>query len=309
MRLRTLKIWHRYKIIWLSLLGWAAISVVMLLVLGWAVSDYDGNLGHIKAAASWEMKAKDIQQLTITATGLRVEIAGSSDSRKIKAYLYGEGYAGEQVRLYREGEMAYVELAENPPVSNEQLTLRIIVPKREYAQLNLILPRAKVRVSHLRSDQLVLKMDAGSLQMDELDIKQAKVTVDLVQTLIKDCSINDLTLINHGGDTTVSRSQLRHWHYDGGSGDLLVQQKTVKGVWQLQAATGNITIQTSRTPYNLLCELISHRGQVAIDYQKYDWDELIETGQAPQYFQGIIGEGSQMLLVETDKGDISVSAQ
>ena len=35
MRLRTLRIWKRFKPLWLFLLGWAAFSAVMLVLMGY----------------------------------------------------------------------------------------------------------------------------------------------------------------------------------------------------------------------------------------------------------------------------------
>ena len=148
-----------------------------------------------------------------------------------------------------------------------------------------------------------------SVQLDKLDLKQAKIESQNAQIVLDNSSIHDLTLVNETGETTLSRTQLRHWHYSGGSGDLFVLQKTIKGVWQLEAAAGNITVQTSRTPYDLLCELKSARGSVHIGYSKYDWDELTAARLDQQAFQGCIGEGRHMLLIETDKGQIEVGTR
>lgn len=313
MRLRTLTIWHKFKKLWLTLLGWLVISVLMTAVLAWSVMDQNGGLGRIQPAYQITHKGEDVQKLSIAASGVRLEIAGSVDSSKVKAYLYGPGYAGQEVRLYQRGDTVYVHLAQDPPTAGdhgydgvEDLTLRVIVPKRSYAAITVAAERAQVRLTNLRSDFLTFKITDGSAQLDKLDLKQAKAISQSAQVALKDVSINDLTLVNENGDTTVSRSQLRHWHYDGGSGDLLVEQKNVKGVWQLETTSGDIRVRTIRTPYDLLCQLESVRGSIAVDYEKYGWEELLAERLEEKNVQGCIGEGRQMLLVKTDKGNITV---
>lgn len=314
MRLRTLTIWHKFKKLWLSLLGWLVLSMLMMVFLAWSIQDLNGGLGRIQPAYQTELKGDAMQRLEITASGVRLEIAGSVDSSKVRAYLYGPGYAGQEVRLYQRGDTVYAHLAQNPPAAGnfgydgvENLTLRVIVPKRNYEAIVVKAQRAQVRLTNLRSDLLELEATDGSVQLDKLDLKQAKAVSQSAQVALTDSSINDLTVVNESGDTTVSRSQLRHWHYDGGSGALLVEQKNVKGVWQLETVAGDITVQTIRTPYDLLCQLESVRGSVVVDYSKYGWDELLTTRLEEKDFQGCIGEGRQMLLVKTDKGNIKVS--
>lgn len=313
MRLRTLTIWHKFKKLWLTLLGWLVLSVLMIAVLAWSVVDQNGGLGRIQPAYQTEIKGEDAERLEIQASGVRLEIAGSVDANKVRAYLYGPGYAGQEVRLYQRGDTIYAHLAQDPPIAGnfgydgvEELTMRVIVPKRSYEAIAVEAERAQVRLTNLRSDFLTLDLTDGSAQLDRLDLKQAQAVSGSAQIAIKDVSINDLTLTNQSGDTTVSRSQLRHWHYDGGSGDLLVEQKNVKGVWQLETASGDIHVQTTRTPYDLLCQLESIRGSVAVEYEKYGWDELLAERLEEKNVQGCIGEGRQMLLVKTDKGNITV---
>ncbi len=316
MRLRTLVIWHKFKKLWLALLGWAVLSVLMLAFLAWSVNDYNGGLGRIQPAYQLALEGEDIQRLAIEASGVRLEIAGSVDNGKVRAYLYGADYAGQSVRLYQQGDTVYVRLAENPPTAGNfgyagsaDLTLRIVVPKQNYASIDLQTGRADVRLTNLRSDLLCVRSESGSVQLDKLDLKQAKIESQSAQIVLDNSSIHDLTLVNETGETTLIRTQLRHWHYSGGSGDLFVRQKTIKGGWQLEAAAGNITVQTSRTPYDLLCELKSARGSVHIGYSKYDWDELTAARLDQQAFQGCIGEGRHMLLIETDKGQIEVGTR
>ena len=200
-------------------------------------------------------------------------------------------------------------LAEQPPVADSGLSLRIVVPKRDYAQIQLTLPETETRLINLRGDLLTAEMTSGRLQMDKLDLKEAEVNSQTADVAVKDCAINSFQLASARGDTTVARSNLRYFTYDAGSGDLLIQHKTIDGIWQLASDAGDITVRTRRTPYNLLAELSSDRGQVSITYAKYDWDELIAQRAQPRYFQGIVGEGSRMLLAKSVKGNILVEQQ
>ena len=76
--------------------------------------------------------------------------------------------------------------------------------------------------------------------------------------------------------------------------------------WQLETTSGDIRVRTIRTPYDLLCQLESVRGSIAVDYEKYGWEELLAERLEEKNVQGCIGEGRQMLLVKTDKGNITV---
>lgn len=313
MRLRTLTIWHKFKKLWLALLGWLVASVVMMAFLGWMVQDYNGGFARISPSYQTVLEADSAKRLEISAQGVRLEIAGSVDNKKVRAYLYGADYAGQTVRLYQQEETVYIHLAEFPVAADnfgypggEELTLRVIVPKQDYEKIIVTAKRTEAVVQNLRSDMLKVQLDSGSLHLDKLDHKQAMLDITTAQVTLDDVSIHDLTLANKSGDTMISRSKLRHFQYQGGSGDLQVRQKNIKGIWQLQSVSGNIIIQTNRTPYDLLCQLHSARGNVQVDYQKYDWPELLASHLAKGDFHACIGEGRQMLFAEADRGNITI---
>ena len=75
------------------------------------------------------------------------------------------------MRLYQRGDTVYVHLAQDPPTAGdhgydgvEDLTLRVIVPKRSYAAITVAAERAQVRLTNLRSDFLTFKITDGSAQ-------------------------------------------------------------------------------------------------------------------------------------------------
>lgn len=313
MRLRTLKIWHKTKKIWLALAVWAVVSVLILACLAWSFMDYNGGLGRVHSAYQTELKGEEVKRISIAASGVGVEVAGSVDADKVRVYLYGDSYAGQAVRLYQRGDTVYVHLADDPPAAGnfgysagDDLTLRVIVPKRNYAEIAVQTQRAALSLSNLRCDLLQVMAPNGSVHLKDLDLKQAEVDSGSAPVEVRDSHINALMLRSTSGAVTVSRSQFKYWQYHNDSGDLLVQQKNIKGVWQLESAAGDITIRTSRTPYDLLSKLTSARGSVAVDYSKYGWDELLEARLEGNALEGCIGEGRQMLFVSTDKGAINV---
>lgn len=135
MRLQILRIWKRFKPLWLLLLGWALFSAVMLVLVGYHLFDWRGGLPKVDVASSQTIVIDDVREIDIHAEGVTVEIGSSYDIRQIQVQLYGTGYVNQRASWQTDdaGKLT-IKLDRYPVTANaygsryeDELTMRILL--------------------------------------------------------------------------------------------------------------------------------------------------------------------------------------
>lgn len=314
MRVKTLKAWHKYRKICYLLLGWVLLSVIMISWIWLSLMDWRGPLAKIEADYSVKISAKDVEALNIQAEGVKLELVATADTKKISAYLYGSGYMGHKVWLYEEEGTAFVQMADAPIVNysaedpkGPSLTLRVIVPKKDYERIVIKSPYLMAEIYQMRGDHLVASVDQGGIILDDSSLKEVELQSKGGTILLVDNTIRALGLSNQTGLTQMKDNKVKFCDYQGDSGDFLASSKTIKGVWSLKSGRGDIIVETRRVPYDLLVDLNSRRGQVMVDYDEKEWTALLESRLQARALQGSIGQGNHILQATSDEGQISLS--
>lgn len=306
MKLSAKKIWRRHRKIWRILLLWAVLSLAILFCWAYSLNDGQGGFGRVNGGSRYTLAADEAQKMVINANGVKVELAGSVDAQEVSAILYGEGYGGQRLNLYQDGETVYVFLCNEVDYLTEDkdaaLTLRIIVPKNRFSVISLTAKAALLDIRRLRCDSLNIAIGRGNADLMDLDLKQGNITSSLADLHIFSSSINDLVLKNDSGHTTIERTAIRHMDGNSQTGNIIVTTTQIKGIWQINTQKGDVTIKTRRTPYDLFCQLDSPYGAIAVNYTKYDWDKFIVN--ETNHCLAVIGEGRHILKITSQKGHI-----
>ena len=177
MRLRTLRIWKRWKPLWLFLLGWAVFSAVMLVLVGYHLFDWRGGLPKVDVASSQTIAAEDVRTIAIRAEGVTVEVGSSYDIRQIQVQLYGTGYVNQKAswQMDETGGLT-IRLDRYPITANaygsryeDELTMRILLPKKSYDEISIEGDRLHAAFYQCKGKQLTADVAYGTIALQKAD--------------------------------------------------------------------------------------------------------------------------------------------
>lgn len=319
MRLRTLRIWKWGKPLWLLLIGWAVVSALMLGLWGYQIADLRGGLPKVDVASSQRIPAKAVQALDIRAEGVAVEVAAGNDVRDIQVQLYGTGYVNQRVVWQQadNGKLT-IRLDAYPIIANaygsryaDNLTMRILLPRKTYDAIAISGDRLNVAVSRCRSKQLTADVAYGSILLQRAVLQRADFSSNTSDITLQHSRIHYLNIDNQEGDTRLLGNKLRYWRYHSVAGDLDVQTRRLNGIWELQSVRGDIHIgmkkwhQTALGQHDLLVELHSDTGMVSASSKKKPWKKTIPAALTAHDLSLLEGRGENMLLVNSKEGNIT----
>lgn len=320
MRLRTLRIWKRFKPLWLFLLGWAAVSVVMLILLGHSLFDVRGGLPKVDVAYSQTIAEPDIRAIDIQAEGITVEVAASYDIRQLQVQLYGTGYINQKVAWQvDDAGVINLRLADYPITANaygsryeDDITMRVLLPQKSYDRISIQGQRLHAAFWQCKTKLLRADVAYGSIDLQKARLQQAALISNTSNISIAHSTIHYLNISNLAGDTMLLDNKLRYWKYDSERGNLEALTKKLCGIWELNSERGDIHIgtkkwyQTTLGQTDLLINLHSDTGIVTASSKKKPWKKAIKQALSEHDLHLLEGSGQNMLLVTSEDGNITL---
>ena len=303
MRLRTLWIWKKGKPLWLLLIGWLVFGALFLLLLGYNLFDWRGGLPKVAVADSETISADGVQAVELHAEGVTVEVASSYDIREIKVQLYGSGYVNQHA-VWQQDEKGrlVIKLAQYPVTANaygnryeDNLTMRVLLPKRSYDELAAYGDRLHVAFYQCKSKQLIADVAYGSIDLYRADLQKAELLSNTSKIKVNRSRIHHLDIENRDGDTNLLDNELRYWRYHSKSGDLEALTSKIKGIWELSSEWGDIHVGTKKWTDNLLLDLHTGSGVLTASSKKKPWKKTIPTALTEQDLLLLEGRGENIL--------------
>lgn len=314
MRLRTLRIWKRFKPLWLLLLGWAVFSAVLLVLVGYQLFDWRGGLPKVEVASSQTIDAEDVRAVELHAEGVTVEVGSSYDVQQIQVQLYGTGYVNQRARwqLDDDGRLA-IKLDRYPITANaygsryeDELTMRVLLPKRSYDEIAIAGDRLHAVFSQCKGKRLTADVAYGSIGLQKADVQRADLYSNTSAIDIRRSRIQYLNIENLNGDTTLLDNRVGYWKYASRSGDLDARMRKIQGIWELHSRWGHIHVGIKKWRDNVLLDLHSDDGTVTASSKKKPWKKTIPAALTAHDLLLLEGRGENMLLVDSESGNITV---
>lgn len=314
MRLQILRIWKRFKPLWLLLLGWALFSAVMLVLVGYHLFDWRGGLPKVDVASSQTIVIDDVRAIDIHAEGVTVEVGSSYDIRQIQVQLYGTGYVNQRASWQTDdaGKLT-IKLDRYPVTANaygsryeDELTMRILLPKKSYDEISIIGERLHAAFYQCKSKQLTAEVAYGTIVLQKADLQKADLYSNTSTIDIQHSRIQYLNIENDSGDTNLLDNQLRYWRYYSKAGDLNALVGKIQGIWELNSRWGDIRVGTKKWHTNLLLDLHSDTGTVMASSKKKPWKKTIPEALTEHDLLLLEGRGENMLLIDSEAGNITL---
>lgn len=316
MRLRSLRMWKRFKPLWLFLIGWAIFGAVLLLCLGYSLFDLRGGLPRVEIGCSQTIDADDVRAVAFSAEGATVEVAAGYDVREITVQLYGAGYVNQRAAwsLDEDG-LLTIRLDRYPVTANaygaraeDELTMRVLLPQRTYDSLTVSGKRLHTAFYRCRSKLLNAQVDYGSIGLYKTTLQRAELRGKTSSIDVERSRVNYLQIASETGDTRLFDNKLRYWRYQSGTGDLEALMPSLSGIGELESRRGDIHVGVRRWSRNLLLDLSSEHGTVTASSKQKPWKKTIPAALTAHSLRLMEGRGENMLLVTSAEGDITLDS-
>ena len=313
MRLRTLRIWKRFKPVGFLLIGWTLFSALLLVLFGYQLLDVRGGLPKVQVASSQTIEADGVKSIELLAEGATVEVAASADVKKIQVQLYGPGYMNQRVswKMEEDGRLT-VKLDRYPITANaygsryeDELTMRVLLPKRSYDVIAVSGERTNAAFYQCRGKQLNANVAYGSISVYKADLQRANLVSNTSDISVERSRIHYLNIENIAGDTNLLDNTMQYWKYYSVSGNLDARTSQICGIWELESLRGNIHVGTRKWQHtNLLLDFHTDQGTITASSKKKPWKNTIPEALTPHDLLLLEGHGEHMLCINSKSGDI-----
>ena len=316
MRLRTLRMWKRFKPVGFLLIGWAVFSALMLFLFGYNLFDFRGGLPKVDVAASQTLaidEIDDVKAIEIYAEGATVEVASSYDVKDIRVQLYGPGYMHQRAAWQLDDDGRLILKLDRYPITanaygsryEDELTMRVLLPTRSYDEITVSGDRMNVAFYQCKGKQLTADVAYGSIYVYKADMQRASLMSDTSDIRIERSRIHYLNIENHTGDTSLLDNTMQYWNYYSKSGDLEALTNKITGVWELESQRGDIHVGTRKWQHtNLLLNLHTDKGTITASSKKKPWKKTIPEALTEHNLLLLEGRGENMLYINSQSGDI-----
>lgn len=302
-------LWRKTRWVWLGIVAAALLCLGVFLILNFSLKDAHGPFEgtHLPYSLEVPLTRSEFDQLNIEASDVRLEVAMANNINKLQIGLYGPAYDNQSVNVsVRDGTCEILYDAQ-PGDAADALTLRVLVPQNQLQAMQIRGDALDLDLSHMRSNQLVVENQTGSLAFNKVNANALKVETAHAPVRVENSFITQIALTNESGNTTLRQNDCRLVQADSQTGDVFIYNDTWRGQWQIASESGSITGVTKRLPYNVMIDAASEQGQVGVGYHTRYWKKPDLVQQNEQSYVGSTGNNpANALTLRTLNGTIMV---
>ncbi len=303
-----LKKTRRYQLLFVAL---AVVCLLVFLVFNFSLNDRAGafDVRQAKSQVEIPVTREGLTDLNIEASDVKLEVGMVSSLSKPQVILAGKGYSDQVAKVDLEGTKCTVSLQGSSPSDPEDLTMQVLLPQSDYASVIIYGSGLDLHVEDLRTGFLVTTVgNSGyayfaNIKADSMQVLNSGTPLRFYDNQATTLSVNGVS-----GSVTFLENDFERVDAATESGSMFCYDTRLKGQWNLQSESGDITMLTRNLPYNALIQASSTwGGQVDIGYKGRYWDEAQVTMLENGAYVGSVGNNpNKFIQAITGDGNISI---
>lgn len=263
----------------------AVVCLLVFLVFNFSLNDRAGafEVRHADQQVEIPVTRDGLTDLSIDASGVRLEIGMVSSLTKPQVILSGERYSDQLAKVDLEGTSCAIEL-QNNKLSGDigGLTMQVLLPQSDLRSVSIDGESLDLHVEDLRTNLLDVSVQdqyLGASYAYFADIKADNMIIRGNDTPLRfyDNQVAALTVASDDGSITFLENDFERVDAVTNSGNVFCYDTRVKGQWNVQSAVGDITMLSKNLPYNMTITAI---GDFDLGYDSRYWKdaEIIRYG-------------------------------
>lgn len=245
-------------------------------------------LGAIKQFKIEQEKAKDVttnfnksfEKSDIKALTVNFEHSNLKVKRGDKFNVTSEG-SNEQAQINAQISEGELKLTDNNQASN--INLSFLGIKKN----NVVVTVPK------RLEGITIDSSNGSIDLNNIDAKQANVYSDVGELTIKNSKYNKLKASSDVASILVEKSMYNQGEFETDTGELTIEDMPIDKPTNIDTDIGDVVLKYGKTqPKNTLIDFSSDIGNLNIENSKLKNKK--------------IGNGENLIKIVTDTGDVTI---
>ncbi|MGW7944915.1 DUF4097 family beta strand repeat-containing protein [Staphylococcus xylosus] len=245
-------------------------------------------LGAIKQFKIEQEKAKDVttnfnksfEESDIKALTVNFEHSNLKVKRGDKFNVTSEG-SNEQAQINAKISEGELKLTDNNQASN--INLSFLGIKKN----NVVVTVPK------RLEGITIDSSNGSIDLNNIDAKQANVYSDVGELTIKNSKYNKLKASSDVASILVEKSMYNQGEFETDTGELTIEDMPIDKPTNIDTDIGDVVLKYGKTqPKNTLIDFSSDIGNLNIENSKLKNKK--------------IGNGENLIKIVTDTGDVTI---
>lgn len=245
-------------------------------------------LGAIKQFKIEQEKAKDVttnfnksfEESDIKALTVNFEHSNLKVKRGDKFNVTSEG-SNEQAQINAQISEGELKLTDNNQASN--INLSFLGIKKN----NVVVTVPK------RLEGITIDSSNGSIDLNNIDAKQANVYSDVGELTIKNSKYNKLKASSDVASILVEKSMYNQGEFETDTGELTIEDMPIDKPTNIDTGIGDVVLKYGKTqPKNTLIDFSSDIGNLNIENSKLKNKK--------------IGNGENLIKIVTDTGDVTI---
>lgn len=304
-----LKKTRRYQLLFAAL---AVVCLLVFLVFNFSLNERAGAFNthaHVDQQVEVPVTRDGLKTLNIEASDVRLEVGMVESLTRPQVILAGRGYEAQSAKVDLDGTECTVRLLENDGDAHVQdLTMQVLLPECDLDSLIINGEALDLHVERVRTTYLAAVVADGGYAYFA-DVKADSMEVAGGDTPLRFYG-NDVSFMNvssTAGSQTYLENELERVDATSQEGGIFCYDTRLKGQWDIESDTGNITMLSKNLPYNTMIQALAQNGSVTMGYDGRYWKDASVVAENEQAYVGSVGGSPDKLITaSTGSGNITI---
>jgi lia operon protein LiaG len=270
--------------------------------------------------------ADDFRDLTLQTGSTDIEVTkGNSDEIKVRLNGKVSSKNVDQVKLKVEPNGDTLVIGVDVP-DGIQFGIRILdidlsveLPEKQWTAANIESGSGNIELGNIHGETVSVKAGSGNIDVQDVMAGSLTVHTGSGNVMAEEIEAESIALESGSGNITAERYHATTLNFQTGSG--YVELKDGESAVQGKAGSGNIRLESERLIYdtdlqagsgNVTIDLVQEPSSLEVDYQgkygngKIQWDGIRYEVKDEGRLKGTFGSGDAVLKVRTGSGNFKL---